>query len=120
MFRLLTRRAAIKKFVQRLPLDLKRRFGDKRFYSMDEVNRALDSKHYNRAFASYAHALFCSSEEFEHHYTTIGVKCTYRGLRSEVAKRFFHGALDFDALSLIAYAKQNPDDHFYESQEGFY
>jgi len=115
MFRLLKRRRAIKKFVCQLPLELHRRFGAKRFYSLKEIDRAIEHGDLDRAFIAFAHALFSSREEFDSYYGQLKLGCTYDGLRKHVSKRFFCGTLDFDASSILQFAKRSDGDEFYES-----
>jgi len=115
MIRRLQQRSAIKRFVKQLPLDLRRRHGMSDFYSLEQMNRAVKGGPYDAAFVSYAHALFCSREEFDAHYGPLKVRATYDGHRAKVARRFFGGAKDFDAKSIIRYAGTVEGDQFYES-----
>ena len=108
MIRFLKRRRAIKQFVMQLPLDLHTRFGGKRHYSVEEVDRATTEK-FNRAFLAYAHALFCTRGEFDGYYGGLKLASTYDSLRRTVAKRFFGGIMDFDAASLYAFARKDID-----------
>jgi len=105
MLRFFKKRAAIKKFLLRLPLDLKRRFGEKHFYSVEEVTRATQGNEYDKAFLAYAFAVFCSPEAFDAHFAPLKVSCTYEGLRSFVAKKYFGGATHFDVIEIIRLAK---------------
>jgi hypothetical protein len=118
MFRLIKRRKAIKSFVQRLPLELYRRFGDKRYYSFEQVNQTLENGKYDLAFSAYACALFCSKIDFESYFSALKVNCTYDGHRKFVAKKYFNGIIDFDAASLVRFAKGVGDKSYYESGLG--
>src|ERR1041384_1613663 len=108
MYRFLKRRRAIKKFVIRLPLTLGRRFGEKRFYSMPEVNTGLTAIDGNMAFAAYAHSLLCNRQDFDEYCQPLGVKCAYDQLRTAVAKRFFRGIIDFDGAAVLRFARDYP------------
>jgi len=105
MFRFLKRRRAIRSFVYKLPLDLRQRFGEKNFYSIDELDKIFSRLQYNEAFKAYAYALLCSRSTFDDYFNQLHVNCTYDGLRQSVAKKYFRGITDFDALSLIRFAK---------------
>ncbi len=116
--RLIKRRRAIRSFVFRLSLELLRRFGDKRFYSIDEIDRLLGNGNYDRAFSAYAYALFCSRSDFDSYFSQLKVKCTYQGLRKFVAKRYFKGIIDFDGSAVVRFAKGVGDKSYYESGHG--
>jgi len=118
MFRLLKRRKAIKSFVFKLPLELHRRCGEKRYYSFGEVNRLLDDEKYDRAFSAYAYALFCSRKDFDAYFSALRVNCTYDGLRKFVARKYFKGIIDFDAAAIIRFARGVGDKSYYESGLG--
>jgi hypothetical protein len=115
LFRLLKRRQAIKSFVFKLPLELRRRFGAKTHYSVEEIDRVLESGKFNRAFSAYAYAMLCSRATFEDYFRGLNVDCTYDGLRKIVADRYLNGAIDFDAASLVRFAKDMGGAYYYES-----
>jgi len=118
MFRLLKRRKAIKSFVYRLSLELHRRFGEKRFYSFEEVDRLIERGKYDKAFTAYAYALFCSRKAFDSYFEGLKVNCTYDGLREFASKKYLYGVMDFDALSIVRFAKGVGDKSYYESDLG--
>jgi hypothetical protein len=119
MLRLLKRRKAIKSFVYKLPLELGRHFGEKRFYSLGEVDRLLETGKYDKAFSAYAYALLCPRKDFDVHFNELNVNCTYDGLRKIVAKRFFRGIIDFDAAAVVRFAKGVGGGTYYESDIGY-
>ena len=92
--------SAIRSCVKRLGKDLRRRFGLKPFYTIDHVTKAVE-RGYKKDFVAYAHAIFCSREDFDAYYAPLGVKCTYDGLREIVGTRYFSGRMDFDAEKVI-------------------
>jgi hypothetical protein len=118
MFRLLKRRKAIKSYIYRLSLELHRRFGEKRFYSFEEVDRLFENGKYDKAFSAYAYALLCSRSSFDSYFSQLKVNCTYDGLRKFVAKKYFSGIIDFDASSIVHFAKGVGDKSYYESNLG--
>jgi hypothetical protein len=118
MFHLLKRRKAIKSFVFLLSLELQRRFSQKTFYSLEEVAHLLENDKYNKAFAAYAYGLFCSRASFDSYFNELKVNCTSDGLRKIVAKKYFSGIIDFDASSIIRFAKGVGDKSYYESDLG--
>ncbi len=102
--------------MKRLSQDLARRFGKRAFYSSDEVTKAAERGGYTTVFIAYAHAAFCSREVFDEHYGPLGVKCTYDGLRKEIAKRYFSNQTHFDAeMVFLKFRPQTLDDNFHES-----
>lgn len=118
MIRLIAKRLAIGKYVKKLSPELLRRFGKKRFYSIEEVTQAARRSSQPMAFIAYAHAIFCSQTDFDAYYVPLGIACTYDGLRTVVSRRFFGGRCDFDAANIIAWTKPR-DGYFYESGAGF-
>jgi hypothetical protein len=118
MFRLLKRRKAIKSFVHKLPLEMNRRFGDKRYYPLEEIERVFEIGKYDRTFAAYAYALLCSREDFDSYFSLLKVNCTYDGLRKFIGKKYLYGATDFDAFSIVRFAKGVGDKSYYESGLG--
>jgi len=114
-FRLLKRRNAIKSFIYKLPLELHQRFGEKNYYSIEEIDHLFENGKYNGAFKTYAYALLCSRPAFDSYFRQLNVNCTYDGLRQFVAKKYFRGITDFDALSLIRFAKGVGDSSYREN-----
>lgn len=92
---------AIRGYVKKLSHDLRRRFGLKPFYTIDHVTKAIERGGYSKDFIAYAHAAFCSRESFDAHYVSLGVNCTFDGLRRIIAIRYLRGCMDFDAETLI-------------------
>jgi hypothetical protein len=78
-----------------------RRFGKKNHYSIVEVSKAAEGGSFNLAFIAYAHAMFCSRQDFDAYYGPLRVSCTYDGLRHPIARRFFGGATEFDATNIL-------------------
>ena len=118
LLRIFRQRRAIKQFVKRLPLDLQKRFGEKRHYDLAEVSKVVESGQYDMAFVAFAHALFCSRDDFNAYYEPLRIRTTYDELRDKVASRFFGGVSDFDAASLFRFAKDIRSNHYYESGLG--
>jgi hypothetical protein len=117
MIRQIKRHFAVKAYVHGLSQNLARRFSIRRFYTLTQVSHALQAGRFNPAFQAYAHALFCSQEDFDAHYAPLRLKCTYDNLRSAVGRRFFDGATDFDASDIIRATRRQPGD-FHESGLG--
>jgi hypothetical protein len=105
MIRLLKRRSAIGSYFWRLPQVVSRRFGKKSHYSIAEVSTAAAGGSFNMAFIAYAHAMFCSRDDFDAYYGPLRVACTYDGLRHSIARRFFCGATGFDATNILLRAE---------------
>ena len=118
MFRWFKRRRAIKSYVFRLSLELFRRFGQKTFYSIDNIDRVFAGGKYDKNYISYAYALFCSRAEFDSYFSQLKVNCTYDGLRKYASKKYFRGVVDFNASEIAIFAKNTGGDSYYESSFG--
>jgi hypothetical protein len=94
---------------------LVRRFGKRSFYRVDQVTKAVERGKYSAVFISYAHATFCSQQDFEAYYEPMNVTCSYFGLRRVVGRRYFSGRLDYDAATVITRFRSGESGHFYES-----
>jgi hypothetical protein len=115
MLRQFKRRIAIRDYVRRLPAELLRRWGEQRYYALDQVSSAAEQAGFDKTFLAYAHALFCRREEFDSYYGPLKVACTYDGLRRIVSRRYFEGASDFDAASIIRFNRPLPGSCFREN-----
>jgi hypothetical protein len=120
MIRRLKRYLAIRSYVRRLSQDLLRRFGLRKFYSVEQVSQAVRRGNFSAGFIAYAHATFCSQTDFDAHYDPLGVSCGYGGLRRIVGRRYLSGRLDFDASTVIRKYRQIEyrRDGYYESGLG--
>src|SRR4051812_11414804 len=118
MIRAVRRYFAIRSYVKRLSGDLRRRFGLKPFYTIDHVTKAVERGGYTKDFIAYAHATYCSRDDFNAWHVPRIVKCAYDDLRQIVAKRYLRGQLGFDAETVIAKFAPNIGSakmHTYES-----
>lgn len=114
MIRHVRRYLAIRSYMLRLSRELMCRFGKQRHYPLEHVTQAVQRSDLSATFIAYAHAAFCTQADFDTHYDPLGVSCTYQGLRSTIARRYFSGCLDFDGKSIISrfcyYGdRQNPE-----------
>jgi hypothetical protein len=100
-------------------LELKRRFGEKSYYSLKEVDALFATGKYDKAFSAYAYALFCSRNDFDSYFRELNVRCTYDGLRKFVSKKYFSGVIDFNASSLFRFARGVGDGSYEENKEGW-
>jgi hypothetical protein len=115
--RAIRRYLAIRSYVKRLSGDLRRRFGLKPLYTIDHVTKAVERGGYSKDFIAYAHATYCSREDFNAYYGPLGVNCSFDGLRKTVANRYLKGRTDFDAETVINHMNQQSwaGDTFSES-----
>ena len=120
MIRQLKRYLAIRSYMHRLSRELLQRYDKRSYYSVEMVTHAVQRGGLSTAFVAYAHAAFCSEQDFEAHYKPMHVACTYHGLRQTIAKRYFSGRSDFDAKAIISrFCRISFDsDTFYESGIG--
>jgi hypothetical protein len=120
MIRHIKRYLAIRSYMRQLSRELARRFDKRSHYSIEMVTQAVQRGGLSPAFIAYAHAAYCTKEDFDTHYLPLQVACTYRGLRQTIARRYFSGQTDFDAKTIIArFCRIGFDsDGFYESGLG--
>ena len=116
MIRYLKRRLAIGNYFWRLSQAVSRRFGKKNHYSIIEVSTTAKAGSFDMAFIAYAHAMFCSRDDFDAYYGPLRVACTYDGLRRTIARRFFGGATGFDAANILLRA-DSPKEREYDFTE---
>jgi hypothetical protein len=118
MFRFIKRRQAVKTYVYRFSLELLRRFGQKPFYSIEQIDRVFEGGKYDKTYISYAYALFCSRAEFDSYFSQLKVNCTYDSLRKFASQKFLRGAVNFNAFEIAMFAKDSGGAAYYESREG--
>jgi hypothetical protein len=104
------RNAAIEDYVWGLSQELERRFGMRNFYSTEDVSRLVRIGSYHMGFVAYAHAIFCRRSEFDEEYRFRKEKLAYYELRNVVARRYFAGAREFDAASVVRLARPPRDE----------
>ncbi len=100
------KRAAVEDYVWRLSQDLSRRFGARKYYTVEQVTRAAEASGATKVYIAFAHAMFCSRQEFDDYYTPLRVACTYDGLREPVSRRYFGNARNFDAATIVRMARE--------------
>jgi hypothetical protein len=102
--------AAIDSYVWDLSRELKHHFGERRYYSIGQVSHAAEVRGFKTAFIAYAHAMFCTRDAFDKHYTTSGLASTYNTLRAPIERRYFDGATGFNAATIVRMAQALYDD----------
>jgi hypothetical protein len=105
-------RAAIEDYVWSLSQELSRRFGTKKFYSVEDVSRIAGETSLNMKHIAYAHAMFCGRPDFDTHYAPSCASSTYVALRAVIARRYFNGALGFDAAMIIRLATPAREEEY--------
>lgn len=106
------RRRAIDDYVWGLSQKLSERLGSREFYTVDEVSRVANACGYEKACLAYAHAMFCSRSDFDAYYGPLHVACTYDGLRDVISRRYFDGALGFNASTIVRHATPPAPEEF--------
>jgi hypothetical protein len=106
------RRAAIEDYVWSLSQELSRRFGTKKFYSVEDVSRVAAETSVSMKYIAYAHAMFCSPRDFDSHYPASSASGNYDGLRAVIARRYFNGASGFDASTVIRFATPPREEEY--------
>ena len=107
MFKWLHRNRKIKKYAKHLPLELKRDYGYKKFYSKAQVDKIIKRTNIGIITGNsitdncYAYAMFCSPKEFKDIHSKAGEHCDYASMRMEVSNCLFSGATNFTMASLI-------------------
>ncbi len=102
--------AAIESYVWDLSQELRRRFGERQYYTVEQVSHAAQAGGFTNVFIAYAHAMFCAREAFDAYYTPLRVACTYDGLREVVGRRYFDGAMDFNGATIVRMARALYED----------
>jgi len=97
--------AAIESYAWDLSRELRRRFGEQQYYTVEQVSHAAQARGFTTVFIAYAHAMFCTREAFDAYYTPLRVACTYDGLREVVGRRYFDRAMNFNAATIIRMAR---------------
>ncbi|HXS69172.1 MAG TPA: DUF6559 family protein [Candidatus Polarisedimenticolia bacterium] len=98
------RRSAIDDYFWNLSRELARHFGERRYYDIDHVSQTARDFDCDMAYIAYAHAMFCSREDFDAYYRPLRVRCTYDGLRAVVIRRYLDGVYWFNAASIVRHA----------------
>ncbi len=106
--------AAIESYVWGLSQELDRRFGERPYYTLEQVSHAAQAGSFTPVFIAYAHAMFCARDAFDSHYAPLRVACTYDGLRQVVGHRYLDGAMNFNGATLVRMARA-----LYEDQTTF-
>ena len=107
MFERFFRKRKIKKYAKQLPLELKRVYGYKKFYSKVQVDKIIKSKNIGNGNSisitdyCYAYAMFCSPKEFKDIHSKTGENCDYDSMRVDISNCLFHGAAGFTMATLI-------------------
>ena len=101
MIRHIKRYLAVRSYMHRLCQELVRRFGRQSHYSVENVTQAVQRGGLSAAFIAYAHAAYCTQEDFDAFYRPSIAGGSYLDLRRTVARRYFSGRLVFDAATII-------------------
>ena|SRR5436190_14182450 len=120
MIRHIKQYLAVRSYMRGLSQDLVRRFGKKSLYTVQQVTQAVERGKFSAAFIAYSHAAFCCQADFDGYYQSLGVSCSYQGLRRTIGRRYLYGKLDFDAATIISrFRRANyGQGEFYESGLG--
>lgn len=117
MFSGFFKKTKIKRFAKKLPADLKKRYGKKRYYSRLQVDRALRRQKLRKPSQNlspndyYAYAMYCSPKEFARICSSTDASCDYSQMRQEISKVVFGGQSEFSfaALDRESSASSNSD-----------
>ncbi|WP_425597825.1 DUF6559 family protein [Vibrio nereis] len=96
----------IKRFAKKLPADLKKRYGKKRYYSRLQVDRAIRRQRLRRSNQNlstndyYAYAMYCSPQEFARICRSADVGCDYSQMRRDISQVVFAVQSDFSFTAL--------------------
>ena len=85
MWRYFRKRRALRAYRTTLVQQLRRTYGRKLYYSVEEVQTAVrDLRGAAEAFDCYAFAMFCERDAFDAYHAARGEACDYDGMRGEV------------------------------------
>lgn len=106
MIRRIKKYFAIRSYVRRLGPELVRRFGKRRYYTPEQVRKAVRGGRFNEDDICYAYSMFCSREDYDSFHAELGETGDYDAMRGEVGRRYFGGSTDFEPSSIIHHAEQ--------------
>jgi hypothetical protein len=120
MIQAIKRYFAIRSYVKRLSRDLRRRFGRKPFYTVQNVTQAVHRGKFPAAFIIQAHAIYCSEEDFRGLYGSREGAGDYFRLRQVIAARYLYRRVDFNAQTICDkyWGSAYSSGGFYESGIG--
>jgi hypothetical protein len=120
MIQAIKRYFAIRSYVKRLSRELLRRFGRKPLYTVENVTHAVHRGRFPAAFIIYAHAIYCSEEDFGGLYGNREVAGDYFKLRRMIAARYLDRRVDFNAQTICDkyWGSAYSSGGFYESGIG--
>jgi hypothetical protein len=116
----LRRYFAIRSYLMRLSGELQRRFGERSFYTVEQVTQAVQRGGFSKIFIAHAQAAYCRQEDFDAQYPSGDIAHHYLDFRRTMARRYFSGESDFDARTIfnrLGRAKY-VSGSFYESNIG--
>jgi len=126
MFQSFFTKRKIKKYVKKLPHDLKENYAYQKYYSKEQVDASLKRKRLVGGGGvavtdnCYAYAMFCSPEEFNKIHEGTGEECDYEGMRSEISDTMFNSAPDFCFSTLLVESSNSESGSFIGSGGGGY
>ena len=87
----------LKKFINKLPSCLSRRYGIAEYYSLGQLVRTLDEEKYPQLYRGYAMVLFLTEADAR---AELGIDSVYEDIRRELADRYYDGDLAFSTKPL--------------------
>ncbi|MCM0147079.1 DUF6559 family protein [Photobacterium galatheae] len=117
MFGLFFRNRKIKRYAKRLPVDLKKRYGKKKYYSRSQVDRALSRQRLRGTSDNisssdyYVYAMYCSPREFSQICHSTETNHDYHQMRREISEVVFGRQTEFTFSALeIEYGSGSSSD----------
>lgn len=124
MFKHFFRNRKIKKYARKLPLELKKSFGQKKFYTKAQVDKALEQRKLtsrdNAGIMAYcyAYAMYCSPKEFRAIHEQVGEVCDYNAMREDISYTLFGSSTDFSFVTLLSEASHSESGLFSGGDSG--
>lgn len=95
----------LKKFVNKLPGCLARRYGVAEYYSLGQLQCTLDEEKYPEQYRGYAMVMFLTENNAR---AEIGIDSVYDDIRQELANRYYDGDIEFSTKPLTKRVIGNP------------
>ncbi len=93
---------AIKSYLKKLPRLLAKDYGRSKIYTPMQVKKTIERSKLNTRYVCYGISIFSGREAFDLYHQEIGESCSYDGMRSVIAEKYFDGNSEFGISDVIS------------------
>ncbi len=104
MFKSWKKNRAIKKILRILPSSLQKRYGDKEYYTIGQVERTLEEENIDLLYSGYTLVMFLSPDDAVN---SLGSASIYQDLRKEIADQYFDSNINFKVKEVVNFKVAN-------------